>query len=266
MSTIRFGLHLALIFCGGSMLAAEDIRVAVLDFKNQSGRIPSCLPVESLSAEAMAEKGAFLLNEQLAGKGGFRLIDRRDFLNQLERLRTEAGQEPSFLRAAQQLNADAVLRGSLLTISSSRSSVNQGGYSSHLDDVTLRVGLEALDTRDGLVIAAADGAASRRFRQTENVKTILGEDDFLLLMRGALEEAIPRIREALGEQQQRLADRPKVKLSITTSADPALVEIDGLLIGSKPIDNVTVYRGDHTLAVTSPGYGRFPSESCWRRM
>jgi hypothetical protein len=234
--------------------ANDSFRVAVLDFVNQSGALPSYLPAGALSTEVMADKGAFLLNKQLAGQEGFRLIDRRDFFAQMEKMKTEAGMETSFLRAAQQLNADVVLRGSLLTISSSRSSVKQGGYTADLDDVTVRVGLEALDTRDGLVIAAADGSASRRFRQTANVQTILGEDDFLQLMAGALDDTIPVIRNALEKKREELANKPTVRLAISTTEDPAMIEIDGLLIGTTPLTDFVVYQGDHTLTISKPGY------------
>jgi len=235
-------------------LANEPMRVAVLDFENRASSLPSYLPSELLSSDSLAEKGAFLVNKQLAGRNDFRLIDRRDFFDQLERLKVEAGKEPSFLRAAQQVNADVVLRGSLLTISTSRSSVNQGGYRSTLDDVTIRVGLEALDARDGSVLAAADGAASRRFRQTDAVQTIMGEDDLLQLMAGALDEAIPSVGTALAAWRDDQGEQPVIKLSVTTSDDPALIEIDGVLIGSTPLTDFEVYRGDHTITIGKPGF------------
>lgn len=232
---------------------AEPIRVAVLDFENRANSFPSYLPSELLSSDSLAEKGAFLVNKQLAGQAGFRLIDRREFFAQLDKMKTETSVDPSFLRAAQQLNADVVLRGSLLTISTSRYNVDQGGHRSTLDDVTVRVGLEALDTKDGTVLAAADGAASRRFRQTDNVQTIMGEDDLLQLMAGALDEAIPGMRDAL-EKKMKEEAKPTIKLTVTTSADPAMVEIDGMLIGTTPLTDFAVYQGDHTITIGKPGY------------
>lgn len=252
---IRYGVGLILAAAvSWSAMAEEPLRVAVLDFDNQAGELPSYVPSAALTSKALADKGVFLLNKKLAGQEGFRLIDRRDFFSQLQKYRTEEAGEPSFLRAAQQLNADVVLRGSLLTISSSRSTVDQGGYKSYLDDFTVRVGLEALDTRDGSVLAAADGAASRRFRQTSNVQTSLGEDDVLQLMEGALAETIPAIREALAAKQEEMRNKPTVKLTVATSDDPALLEIDGMLIGTTPIQDFTIYRGDHTITIGKPGY------------
>jgi hypothetical protein len=234
--------------------AEELFRVAVLDFENQAGPLPSYVPAAALAPAQMAEKGAFLLNKSLAQEPGFRLIDRRDFFTQMEKFKQDGEAEPSFLRAAQQLNADVVLRGHLMSLSSSRSSVHQGGYTAYLDEFSVRVGIEALDTRDGSVLAAADGVAARKFRQTENVQTTLGEDDVLMLMEGAMRETIPAIKEALTRKQDEFKNKPKVKLSITTTADPALVEIDGLLIGSTPLVDFEVYQGDHTITIGKPGY------------
>jgi PEGA domain/Curli production assembly/transport component CsgG len=235
--------------------AAEDaFRVAVLDFENKAGSLPSYVPAAALSPENMAEKGAFLLNKKLTGQEGFKLIDRRDFFTQMEKFKTPNEAEPSFLRAAQQLNTDVVLRGSLLSLSSSRSAVHQGGYTAYLDDFTIRVALEALDTRDGTVLAAVDGAATRRFRQTDNVQTTLGEDDVLMLMESAMEETLPLLKEALAKKQDEFKNKPTVKFTITTDADPALIEIDGLLIGSSPITDFEIYKGDHTITIGKPGY------------
>jgi hypothetical protein len=237
-----------------SALGQDAFRVAVLDFTNQSGELPSYVPAAALSSAAIADKGAFLLNKKLTSQEGFRLIDRRDFFEQMEKFKKVNEPEPSYLRAAQQLNTDVVLRGSLLSLSSSRSAVQQGGYTAYLDDITVRVGLEALDTRDGSVLAAVDGTASRKFRQTGNVQTTLGEDDVLMLMDGALAETIPAIKDALVKKQEEFKNKPTVKLSIATDDDPALIEIDGLLIGSSPITDFEVYQGDHTITIGKPGY------------
>ena len=245
---------LLMVASAGSAHAGDTFRVAVLDFENQAGSPPSYVPAAALSTKAMADKGVFILNKKLAGREGFRLIDRRDFFAQMEKFKKETEAQPSFLRAAQQVNADVILRGSLLTLSSSRSSVHQGGYTAYLDDFTVRVGLEALDTRDGSVLAAADGAASRRFRQTDNVQTTLGEDDVYMLMEGALEEAIPAVREALQRKQDELRNKPVVKLSVSTTDDPALLEVDGMLIGTTPIVDFEIYKGDHTITIGKPGY------------
>lgn len=254
MKTMKSLMAVAVTLASLVAVAEDPFRVAVLDFENQAGALPSYVPAVALAPKALADKGAFLLNKKLSQAQGFKLIDRRDFFAQVEKINAGTENKPSFLRAAQQLNADVVLRGSLLTVSSSRSAVHQGGYTAYLDDFTVRVGLEALDTRDGSVLAAADGVASRRFRQTDNVSTTLGEDDVLVLMEGAMTEAIPSIRTALEAKRDEFANKPRVKISVTTSADPALVEVDGLLIGSSPLADFEIYAGDHVISVGKAGY------------
>ncbi len=254
MKMFKCVVAMAVLLAAGGVQAEDLFRVAVLDFGSQAGPLPSYVPATALGPQQLAEKGAFLLNKRLAQEPGFRLIDRRDFFAQMEKFQKDTEAQPSFLRAAQQLNADVVLRGNLMSLSSSRSAVHQGGYTAYLDDFSVRVGIEALDTRDGSVLAAADGVASRRFRQTENVQTTLGEDDVLMLMEGALQETIPAIKEALARKQDEFKNKPKVKVSITTSADPALVEIDGLLIGSTPLTDFEVYQGDHTITIGKAGF------------
>lgn len=245
----------ALFMSAASFSYSDDaFRIAVLDFENQAGELPSYVPSAALSSQALAEKGAFLLNKKLSGEEGFNLIDRRDFFAQMDRVNAGTSDKVSFLRTAQNLNADVVLRGSLLTLSSSRSAVHQGGYKAFFDDISVRVGLEALDTRDGHVLAASDGLASRRFRQTDNQTTMLGEDDVLLLMEGAMTDAIPGIRKALEARRDEFKNKPTIKLSVTTSEDPALVEIDGLLIGSSPLSDFQIYAGDHVITVGKAGY------------
>lgn len=254
MKMLKGLIVLAVASVSLSAMAEDLFRVAVLDFENQAGPLPSYVPATALAPEQMSEKGAFLLNKRLAQEPGFRLIDRRDFFTQMEKFQKGSEAAPSFLRAAQQLNADVILRGTLMSLSSSRSAVHQGGYTAYMDDFSVRVGIEALDTRDGSVLAAADGVASRRFRQTDNVQTTLGEDDVLQLMDGAMQETLPAIKDALTKKQEEFKNKPKVKVSITTSADPALVEIDGLLIGSTPLADFEIYNGDHTITIGKAGY------------
>jgi len=41
---------------------------------------------------------------------------------------------------------------------------------------------------------------------------------------------------------------------VHTTADPALVEIDGILVGTTPLEDFEIYKGDHILTVGKPGY------------
>lgn len=239
--------------------AAAPIKVALLDFEDLTGLPSDPLLGGTIRPGALAEKGVYLLGRQLLGSETFELVDRRDFLQQIERGRPlDANRptptRPSFLQAAQTLGAEVVLRGRLLSFSPGKQVVRQGGYDVEFVTLSLRVGVEALDTVGGAVIAMADGVASGQFRQTDQHFTQLSEEDALGLMEKALAQAVPALREALERRQSALAARPKVRLSVQTTADPALVEIDGILVGSTPLENFELYQGDHVLTVGKAGY------------
>jgi hypothetical protein len=239
--------------------AQTPTRVAVLEFQDQTGMKADALQGGGIAPGAMAEKGVFVLGKTLANRPGFTLIDRRDLMEQMDKLAPKDQGEatptkPSFLQAAQLLRADVVLRGSILSLSSGKQMVNQGGYQADLSTLSVRIGLEALDAVDGSVIAASDGVARHSVRQTANVQTQLGEDDVLMLMEKAVGEAVPSLEKALTARADAQKQRPTIKLAIKTDADPALVEIDGVLVGSSPVEEIEVYQGDHVLTISKPGY------------
>lgn len=238
---------------------AAPMRVALMDFEDITGGTADARLGGTVSSEALAAKGVSLLGKALLRDGAYTLIDRRDFINQVEKLQlTDQGQptptQPSFLHAAQALKTDAVLRGSLQSFSTGKEVVDQGGYRTEFATASVRVSLEALDSVDGSVIAIADGVGSKKFRQTAATSTVLGEEDVISLMDDAIGKAVPELTEALNARQARLAARPKVMLSVSTDADPALVEIDGILIGSTPLTDFELYKGDHVLTVGKAGY------------
>jgi hypothetical protein len=253
-------LMLVLGLAGAMMAEAQTpTRVAVLEFQDQTGMKADALQGGGIAPGAMSEKGVFVLGKTLANRPGFTLIDRRDLMEQMEKLAPKDQGEatptkPSFLQAAQLLRADVVLRGSILSLSSGKQMVNQGGYQADLSTLSVRIGLEALDATDGSVIAASDGVARHTVRQTANLQTQLGEDDVLMLMEKSVGEAVPALEKALTARAEAQKQRPTVKLAIKTDADPALVEIDGVLVGSTPIEQIDVYKGDHVLTVSKPGY------------
>jgi hypothetical protein len=237
----------------------QPLRVAVLDFEDLTGMQSDARLGGTITPGALAAKGVHLLGQQLLRQEDFVLVDRRDFMEQVERLQpTDAGvptpTRPSFLQAAQALNTDAVLRGSLLSFSTGKEVVDQGGYRTEFSTVSLRVSLEALDAIDGSVIALSDGVAREKFRQTAATQTEMSEDDVLGLMEQAVRTAVPDLEAALRERRSRLAQRERVALSVTTSADPALVEIDGILVGSTPLKDFRIYKGDHVLTVGKAGH------------
>ena len=249
----------AFLFSLGVVAAENPIRAVVLEFQDQTGQRSDALLGGAIEPGAMAEKGVFLLGKSMANRPGLTLVDRRDLLSQMEKLRpldegTTTPTRPSFLQAAQALRADVVLRGSLMSLSPGKQLINQGGQQVEFSTLSVRVGLEALDAKDGAVIAVQDGVARQQFRQTAQLQTQLGEDDVLQLVEKALNDAVPALEKALMARAEQARNRPTVRLSIKTSADPALVEIDGLLVGSTPIEGLQVYQGDHVLSIGKPGH------------
>lgn len=252
-------LIITLVCLAATTTMAAPIRVALLEFDDKTGIAPEERLGGAIRPGALAEKGVYLVSKQLVGDEGYVLIDRRDFIDQIDRIRPEDGGKPtaarpSFIQAAQSLNADVVLRGNLLSFSTGGHKVDQGGYTAEFTTLGLSVALEALDPVDGTVIAMAEGGAMKKFRQTQAMQTTLSETDILEAFNEAIAKAIPELKSALQEREEKMAARPKVKISITTDAEPALVEIDGVLVGSTPIEELEIYQGDHVLTVGKAGY------------
>ncbi len=247
---------------------ARPVRIIMLDFADETGGSADKALIGDLNSKQFTEKGVYFLQKSLLGSPGFTLIDRRDFVRQIEKLQPRDGSDPvagsffatqerrtplspTFFNAARSLNGDALIRGSLLALSTSSQKINQGGYQTEFTNINLRVVLQALDTTGGSVIAVEEGKASRKFRQTSSVQTEIGEDALLDLYQQAITAAIPGIQSQL---KGRVNKNEKVKVWIATSADPALIELDGILLGSSPVEGAGVLWGDHTLTVTRPGY------------
>jgi hypothetical protein len=241
-------------------MGAEPMRVALLDFDNQASVSADAVVVGGVTPKTLADKGVFALGAVLANDPAYVLIDRRDFIAQIQSLALtdndkKTSIKPSFLRAAQAVNADAVLRGNLLSYSPGKEVVNQGGFKTEFQTLTLRVSLQALDTRDGTVIAMVEGAVSRNFRQSDVHQTVVGEDELVQLLQAALAQAVPALNVKLQARLAQQNSRPKIKLSVKAgAADPAMVEIDGLLIGTTPLANFQVYAGDHVITIGKAGY------------
>lgn len=249
----------SLWLAGGVMAAEQPLRVAVLEFQDQTGMRSDARLGGTMERGSLAERGVFMLGKHLVNQEGFVLIDRRDFLDQMERTqRFDSGRptptQPSFLHVAQALRADAVLRGNLISFSPGKRTVNQGGHRTEFATLSVRVALEALDAVDGAVIAVADGVAQTQVRQTATLQTELGEDEILNLLDEAVANAVPDLERTLLARAEAQRARPTVKLSVSTTDDPALVEIDGILVGTTPLEDFEIYKGDHVLTIGKPGY------------
>lgn len=236
---------------------AAPLRVALLDFEDDTGSKPDAGTAGVVNTATLAKKGVDLMSKQLMDQKNYILIDRRDFIAKLQQATPKEIKEgqprPAFIQAGQMLGASAVLGGSLSSFSTSREKYNLGGIKTDLTKLSLRVTLRALDVVDGSVIALVDGVAEQSFRQTDSVQTTLGEEDILTLMESAIAKSIPKLNAAL-TQHQTTGQRPKAVLNIDSTSNPALVEIDGILVGTTPVLGLEVYQGDHTLTISRPGY------------
>lgn len=253
---------MAMVMClmvGVSMAHARRARVALLDFTDETGQKSDALLGGKLDTKAFAEKGTYVLARELVNGAGYQVIDRRDLVRQMEKQQfmddgRKTAVKPSFIQAAQQLNADAVLRGSLISLSTGSENIKQGGYNVSFDTVSVRVMIEAIDAIDGSVIAVAEGVNKNRFRQTDNVQTEMGEDDMFEMLQAAMKQAMPDLKSSLDEKLVANDELPKIYLTVDSTDNPAMIEIDGVLVGTTPADRLEVYRGDHVLSITRPGY------------
>ncbi len=252
-------LVLFMLLLTGQVGWSQPMRVAILEFEDLTGGSADALLGGTVPSEALAAKGVQLLGLRLVNDGAFTLVDRRDFFAQMEKLEpTDQGKptpvKPSFLQAAQALRTDAVLRGNLLSFSTGKEVVEQGGHRTEFSTVAVRVSLQALDAVDGAVIAMTEGVAKQKFRQTDAQQTMLGEDDVLVMLGEAMANAVPDLKAALEKRRGPLANREKVLLTVKSTADPALVEVDGILVGTTPLAGFELYKGDHVLTVGKAGY------------
>ena len=243
----------------GSICSAEQFKVALLDCKDETGMKPDQALGGAIAPGALAQKGVYAFGKQLINGGSFVLIDRRDFMSEMEKLAFRDKIEgktasPSFIHAAQVLGADAVLRSSLLSFSTGKRKVDQGGYKTEFTTLSIRIVLEALDSVDGAVISMAEGVADTQVRQTQSVETSLSENDVLKILDEAFGKAVPELAKALEARKAKNASRRVLKLSIASNADPALIEIDGILVGTTPLKNHEIYEGDHVITIGKPGY------------
>ncbi len=250
-STLLFSILLS----GMIALADTPMRVALMDFENETGEQSDKDTTGGISAGTLANRGVYILANLIANETDFSVIDRREFMEQIAAQGKLTGKKPSFIRAAQALNADYVLRGVLMSFSSGKEIVNPGGdRKTEFLTFKTRIALQALDTRDGTIIATAEGTATKELRQSDAQKTVLGDDDLVDLIKKSIENAIPTLKERIKARMEQIKNRPMVKLTIKTDADPAQVEIDGILVGTTPLTDFQVYAGDHTITVGKAGY------------
>lgn len=239
---------------------AADIRIAVLDFENLSANGEQQEYRFTVPSGNLEKKCTLILSEKISAAASTAVIDRRDFMDKIAA--SDSGKqassraEPSFIHAAQMLRADAVLRGSILSLSSGTRKVNPSkeGKPVNFISFSVRVIVQAIDPVDGTVMASAQGKNVTDIRQTEAEQTVLGEEDLLSMLDNAIVDAVNSMLKQLPEKVSAKAARERVSLSVDTTDNPCMVEIDGILVGTTPVREIQVYRGDHLISVTRPNY------------
>lgn len=255
---MKKSLLVACVLLMGTFCPAAPLKVALLDFNDETGMKADAELGGKVQTSVLASKGVYVLARQLLDKGEFTVIDRRDFTSQIEKSNPKeaaaGAPRPSFIHAAQMLNADAVISGSLISLSTGKQKMDQGGYKAEFTTLSMRVVVRAMDSIDGTVIAVSEGAARQEFRQTDNLKTELGEDELLTLLEKAMGEAMTPLKASLAKKVAAREQQPRLQLSVKTTAEPCMVEIDGVLVGTTPMEGLEVYKGDHVLSISRPGH------------
>ena len=150
-----------------------------------------------------------------------------------------------------------VCRGVLMSSSVGSQVQSQAGKTAEWVTFGMTVMLQVQDPLDGSVINVAEGKSHFQLRQTKAQKTTMSEDDILQMFRDAIRQASQDTLNALETRLKKLAERERATLTVRATEDPALVEIDGVLVGSTPLESLNVYAGDHVIRISRPGYQSF---------
>ncbi len=250
--SVKYSLALLMI---PSLIMAAPLRVAVLDGLDETAGRPDASKYVETPADSFTKKAYYLLAAQLTTDPDMSVIDRRDLLGQVQKSEKDgpAG-SASVLRAVQMLNADIMIKPVLLVFSTSKEMIDINKQTAENIKLQMKISIQALSPVDGSIVAMAEGGAINNLRQTDSVKKTIGDAEATQMMEDAMKIAVPELLQKIKANQLAVAQKPVKKLTITTDADPALVEIDGLLVGSTPLNDYEVYEGDHAIAVSRPGY------------
>ena len=251
---MHFKITLALLTIP-SLIMAAPLRVAVLDGIDETSGRPDGSKYIETPADSFAKKAYYLLASELTADPGMSVIDRRDLLGQVQKSE-KAGVvgAASVIRAAQMLNADMIVKPVLLVFAASKELIDIDKQATENVKLQMRISIQAISPVDGSVIAMAEGSAINSFRQTDSVKRTIGDAEAAQMMEESMKIAVPVLLHKIKANQAAIAQKPVKKLTITTDSEPALVEIDGLLVGSSPLKDYEIYEGDHAITVSKPGY------------
>lgn len=161
--------------------------------------------------------------------------------------------EASALRTAQLMGADFLVFASLVSLGENKMTVTAYGTKQDIAKTTLRVALRVLEGEQGAQIYGDTIAVDEKVRQTENLQIELGDLVNTLLDRGATELAAEVRDSAKRIEAAKPAEPVLASVTMTTAAEGAAIELDGVAIGSAP--GVFKLRpGVHEIRVTREGY------------
>lgn len=161
--------------------------------------------------------------------------------------------EASALRTAQLMGADFLVFASLVSVGENKMTVTAYGTQQEVSTTTLRVALRVLEGEQGAQIYGDTIAVEEKVRQTANLQVAMGDMINTLLDRGATELAAEVRDSAKKIEAAKPAEPVLASVTITSPAEGAAIELDGVAIGSAP--GVFKLRpGVHEIRVTREGY------------
>ncbi len=165
----------------------------------------------------------------------------------------EPTQAASALRLAQMMNADYLVFASLVSMGENKTSVQAYGQTQQQTVTTLRLALRVLEGGDGAQLYGDVIAVSEKVAQNANIQVQAGDQVNSLLDRGAVELA-GRVQGSMAKiEEAKPAPKALASVTVTSTAEGATVEVDGVAVGSAP--GVFQLRpGVHRMRVAKEGY------------
>ena len=165
----------------------------------------------------------------------------------------EPTQAASALRLAQTMNADYLVFASLVSVGENKTSVQAYGQSQQQTVTTLRLALRVLEGGDGAQLYGDMIAVSEKVAQNANIQVEAGDQMNSLLDRGAVELA-GRVQGSMAKiEAAKPAPKALANVTVTTSAEGATVEVDGVAVGSAP-GAFQLRPGVHRMRIAKEGY------------
>ncbi len=165
----------------------------------------------------------------------------------------EPTQAASALRLAQMMNADYLVFASLVSMGENKTSVQAYGQSQQQTVTTLRLALRVLEGGDGAQLYGDVIAVSEKIAQTANIQVQAGDQVNSLLDRGAVELA-GRVQGSMAKiEAAKPAPTALANVTVSTTAEGATVEVDGVAVGSAP-GAFQLRPGVHRMRVVKEGY------------